>query len=59
MLIITRKVGESFYINDDIVVTVVEIRGGQARLGIDAPKEVKIVREEIYNTILEGKLNEN
>ena len=47
MLILTRKIGESVRISDDVVVTVVGIRGGQVRLGIDAPREVTISREEI------------
>ena len=47
MLVLTRKLGESVRIGDDVVVTVVGVRGNQIRLGIDAPQEVKIRREEI------------
>lgn len=53
MLILTRKCGESIYIGDKIKVTVVEVRGNQIRLGIDAPKEYRIFREEIYRQIVE------
>jgi carbon storage regulator len=47
MLVLTRKVGESIVIADDIVVTVLEIRGGQVRLGVEAPKDVSIHRSEV------------
>ena len=53
MLILTRKPGESVYIGDNVKVTVVEIKGSQIRLGIDAPQDVRIYREEIYLAILE------
>ena len=46
MLILTRKVGEAIVIGSDIVVTVLGTAGGQVRIGIDAPKEVKILRPE-------------
>lgn len=48
MLILTRKVGTSFIIDEHIEVTVLEIKGNQVRLGIKAPKEVKVNREEVY-----------
>lgn len=51
MLILTRKFGESITIGDDIKVTVLESQGKQIKLGIIAPKEVKIHREEIYEKI--------
>lgn len=47
MLVLNRRLDESLVIRDDIVVTVVEIRGDKVRLGIDAPKDVTIVREEL------------
>ncbi len=47
MLILTRRPGETIKIGDDIEVTVLTIRGNQARIGIQAPKDVNIVREEI------------
>ena len=53
MLILTRKPGESLYIGDNIKITIVEIKGHQIRVGIDAPTELRIYREEIYNLILE------
>lgn len=51
MLVLTRKVGESIKINDDITITIVQVRGKQIRLGIDAPRETKVHREEIYQAI--------
>jgi carbon storage regulator len=53
MLILTRKPGESLYIGDNLKVTIVEIKGNQIRVGIDAPPELRIYREEIYLQILE------
>jgi carbon storage regulator len=48
MLVISRKNGQKIMINDNIVITVVEIRNGQCKLAIDADKDVKIYREEVY-----------
>lgn len=53
MLILTRKPGESLYIGDTVKVTIVEIKGNQIRVGIDAPTDLRIYREEIYVQILE------
>ena len=53
MLILTRKPGESLYIGDNVKITIVEIKGHQIRVGIDAPPELRIYREEIYLQILE------
>jgi carbon storage regulator len=53
MLVLTRKLGESIAIDDDIKIVVVQIKGKQVRLGIDAPKETKIHREEVYLAIQE------
>lgn len=53
MLILTRKLGESVYIGDDIKVTLMEIKGNQVRVGVQAPSSVRIYREEIYLQILE------
>ena len=47
MLILTRRVGESLRISDDIVVTILEVKGSQVKIGTDAPREVSVVREEI------------
>ena len=48
MLVLTRKVGESIKINDDVKVTVIEVKGKNIRLGIDAPKTTKVYREEVF-----------
>ncbi|MEK6590723.1 MAG: carbon storage regulator CsrA [Nitrospinota bacterium] len=53
MLILTRKSGESINIGDSIKITIIEIRGRQVRVGIDAPPEMVIHREEIYAKIME------
>jgi carbon storage regulator len=51
MLILSRRAGESLTIGDDIVVTVIAISGNQIRLGIAAPREVRVLREEIYRAM--------
>lgn len=51
MLILTRKVGESLLIGDDVEITVLSIRGSQVKLGVKAPKEIAVHREEIYQRI--------
>jgi len=51
MLVLTRKLGESIAIDDHIKIRVVQIKGKQVRLGIEAPKETKIHREEVYLAI--------
>jgi carbon storage regulator len=53
MLVLTRRPGQSVYIGDDVKITLVEIKGNQVRIGIDAPSDVRIFREEIYLQILE------
>ncbi len=51
MLVLTRKLGESIAIDDHIKIMVVQIKGKQVRLGIEAPKETRIYREEVYEAI--------
>lgn len=51
MLILTRRVGETFIIGDDIKITVCSVRNGQVRIGIEAPKHVSIHRKEVYERI--------
>ncbi len=54
MLVLTRRAGESVIIGDEVVVTVVEVRGDVVRLGIQAPREVKVHREEVYRAVGEA-----
>jgi carbon storage regulator len=54
MLILTRKVGESINIGDDITITILGVSGQQVRIGINAPKDVAVHREEIYQRIQAG-----
>jgi len=53
MLVLTRKLGENIRIGDAVKITVLEVRSGQVKLGIEAPPEVKVHREEIYARIQE------
>jgi len=57
MLILTRKVGERIVIDDDVTVTVLGVKGNQVRVGIEAPREVQVHREEIYQRILKERSN--
>lgn len=54
MLILTRRAGETIMVGDEVTITVLEMRGGQVKIGINAPKEVSVHREEIYQRIAES-----
>lgn len=56
MLILTRRIGESVKIDENITVSVLGMKGNQVRLGIDAPKSVSVFREEIYERIKTEKM---
>jgi len=55
MLILTRRVGESVVIGEDVIVTVLGVKGNQVRVGINAPKTVAVHREEIFERIKNGR----
>ena len=59
MLILTRRVGETLVIGDDVTITVLGVRGNQVRVGVNAPKDVAVHREEIYQRIQDEKIDEN
>jgi carbon storage regulator len=58
MLILTRRVGETVVIGDDVTVTVLGVKGNQVRLGVNAPKQVAVHREEIYERIQREQADE-
>ena len=59
MLILTRRVGEKLVIGENVTVTVLGVKGNQIRIGIDAPQEVQVHREEIFQRILKEREEEN
>ena len=52
MLVLTRKVGEKIFIGDDVYITVVDVKGDSVRIAVEAPREVKVYRGEIYDAII-------
>jgi len=59
MLVLTRRLGEKLIIGDNVTVTVLGVKGNQVRIGIEAPRDVKVHREEIYQRILKKREGPN
>ena len=59
MLILTRRAGETLMIGDDVSITVLGVKGNQVRIGVNAPKDVSVHREEIYQRIQREKLQQS
>ena len=58
MLILTRKIGESLMVGEDVTVTVMGVKGTQVRIGIKAPRDVEVHREEIYDRVQQEKMRQ-
>jgi carbon storage regulator len=58
MLILTRKIGESLMVGEDVTVTVMGVKGNQVRIGIKAPRDVAVHREEIYDRVQQEKMRQ-
>lgn len=56
MLILTRRIGETLVVGDEVTITVLGVKGNQVRIGVNAPKDVAVHREEIYERIQKEKL---
>tara|TARA_Y100001968_G_C19074610_1_gene580067 strand:+ start:407 stop:613 length:207 start_codon:yes stop_codon:yes gene_type:complete len=59
MLILTRRIGETLMVGDDVTITVLGVKGNQVRIGVNAPKDVAVHREEIYQRIQKEKTGED
>lgn len=59
MLILTRRVGESLMVGDEVTITVLGVKGNQVRIGVNAPKDVGVHREEIYQRIQREKMTKS
>jgi carbon storage regulator len=58
MLILTRKIGESLMVGEDVTVTVMGVKGNQVRIGIKAPRDVEVHREEVYDRVQQEKMRQ-
>jgi carbon storage regulator len=58
MLILTRRIDETFMVGDEITVTVLDVKGNQVRIGINAPRDVAVHREEVYDRVQKEKMSQ-